>query len=63
MPFTAVKVTDTFGGQRLRVSREVTIPLAFCKCEETGRYKNFKLAADSGPHNQVTGLAFDDTDV
>ena len=38
VPFTSVKVTDAFWGQRLKASREVTIPLAFSKCEETGRY-------------------------
>ena len=31
--FTKVKVTDSFWGQRLKASREVTIPLAFSKCE------------------------------
>ena len=41
VPFTSVKVTDSFWGQRLNASREVTIPLAFSKCEETGRYRNF----------------------
>ena len=29
VPFTSVKVTDDFWGQRLEASREVTIPLAF----------------------------------
>ena len=32
VPFTSVKVTDAFWGQRLQASREVTIPLAFSKC-------------------------------
>ena len=45
VPFTSVKVSDSFWGQRLKASREVTIPLAFSKCEETGRYRNFELAA------------------
>mgnify|MGYP001005201368 CR=1 FL=1 len=45
VPFTSVKVTDSFWGQRLKASREVTIPLAFSKCEETGRYRNFINAA------------------
>lgn len=45
VPFTSVKVTDSFWGQRLNASREVTIPLAFSKCEETGRYQNFVNAA------------------
>ncbi len=45
VPFTSVKVTDNFWGQRLKASREVTIPLAFSKCEETGRYTNFTRSA------------------
>ena len=45
VPFTSVQVTDPFWGQRLKASREVTIPLAFSKCEETGRYRNFEEAA------------------
>ena len=28
VPFTSVKMTDSFWGQRLKASREVTIPLA-----------------------------------
>ena len=46
VPFTAVKVTPgTFWGQRLEASRNVTVPLAFSKCESEGRYKNFDNAA------------------
>ena len=63
VPFTAVKVTDNFWGQRLKASREVTIPLAFSKCEETGRYENFVKAAHPSDTIHVGGLAFDDTDV
>lgn len=63
VPFTSVKVTDHFWGQRLRASREVTIPLAFSKCEETGRYDNFVKAACPSPDYQVGGFSFDDTDV
>ena len=63
VPFTAVKVTDSFWGQRLKTSREVTIPLAFSKCEETGRYDNFVRAAHPNDSNKVTGFSFDDTDV
>ncbi len=67
MPFTAVKVTPgTFWGQRLEASRKVTIPLAFSKCEETGRYTNFSNAAehlkDPSKVFKVGGLSFDDTD-
>mgnify|MGYP002096967233 FL=1 len=63
VPFTSVKVTDGFWGQRLRASREVTIPLAFSKCEETGRYENFVKAAHPSEEYKVEGFSFDDTDV
>ena len=67
VPFTAVKVTPgTFWGQRLEASRQVTVPLAFSKCEETGRYTNFSNAAqhlkDPSKVFKVGGLSFDDTD-
>ncbi len=67
VPFTSVKVTPgTFWGQRLEASRKVTIPLAFSKCEETGRYTNFSNAAahlmDPSKTFKVGGLSFDDTD-
>ena len=46
VPFTKVKVAqNTFWGQRLQASQNVTIPLAFSKSEETGRYTNFSNAA------------------
>ncbi len=61
--FTSVKVTDGFWGQRLQASREVTIPLAFSKCEETGRYDNFIKAAHPSESYEVKGYSFDDTDV
>lgn len=63
VPFTSVKVTDNFWGQRLKASREVTIPLAFSKCEETGRYENFVKAAHPSETYKVGGFSFDDTDV
>lgn len=77
VPFTAVKVTPgTFWGERIRAAREVTIPLAFQKCEETHRYENFKMAAYTLQHpgheglqtpkwdvSKFMGFSFDDTDV
>ena len=63
VPFTSVKVTDSFWGQRLKASREVTIPLAFSKCEETGRYENFVKATHPSDEYKVGGFSFDDTDV
>lgn len=67
VPFTSVEITpETFWGQRLQASREVTIPLAFAKCEETNRYQNFINAAayiaDSTKVFEISGLPFDDTD-
>lgn len=69
VPFTHVKISpNTFWGQRLKASREVTIPLAFSKCEETGRYRNFEIAArqmagENTESVRVGGFSFDDTDV
>ena len=63
VPFTSVKVSDAFWGQRLQASRDVTIPLAFSKCEETGRYENFVKAANPSDTYKVGGYSFDDTDV
>lgn len=73
VPFTSVKVSaDSFWGDRIRQSREVTIPLAFSKCEETDRYTNFEHAAakmaevargDNSSNYRPTQFPFDDTDV
>ena len=42
----------------LNASREVTIPLAFSKCEETGRYTNFVNAAHpSLPNSMILASA------
>ena len=77
VPFTAVKITpNTFWGDRIQAAREVTIPLAFSKCESMHRYKNFEMAAYTLQHPGHEGLEtqewdvskimffpFDDTDV
>ena len=68
VPFTDVRVSDGFWGARLKASREVTIPLAFSKCEETGRYRNFveaeqQMHSDENLGFRVAGFPFDDTDV
>ena len=69
VPFTKVKVAqNTFWGQRLKASQEVTIPLAFSKSEETGRYTNFSNAAqhikDPSKVFEIKNgtYSFDDTD-
>ena len=67
VPFTAVKITpECFLGDRIRAAREVTVPLAFSKCESEGRYANFVKAAHPSPEYDVStfmGFSFDDTDV
>ncbi len=77
VPFTSVKITaGTFWGDRLKAAREVTVPLAFSKCESEHRYKNFEMAAYTLQHpghagldtrewdvSKFMGFPFDDTDV
>ncbi|MBO5204530.1 MAG: glycoside hydrolase family 127 protein, partial [Prevotella sp.] len=54
---------NTFWGDRIKAAREVTIPLAFSKCESEGRYANFVKAAHPSDSYKVGGFSFDDTDV
>ncbi len=77
VPFTSVKIAPgTFWGDRIHAAREVTIPLAFSKCESEHRYKNFEMAAYTLQHpghagletpewdvKKFMGFSFDDTDV
>lgn len=64
VPFTQVKIEpSSFWGQRIKAARDVTIPLAFSKCETEGRYENFKKAAHPSDENKCTAFPFDDTDV
>ncbi len=44
VPFTAVRAADEFWLPRMETNRQVSIPHAFGKCEETGRIDNFKIA-------------------
>ena len=63
VPFTSVKVADAFWGQRLEASRNTTIPLAFSKCEEKGRYENFLKANMPCDNIKVGGFPVFQTDV
>lgn len=68
VPFTAVHVNDTFWAPRIEVNRTVTIPFAFKKDEETGRFDNFIRAAEAlrnepFENHRPPGYPFDDTDV
>jgi hypothetical protein len=49
VPFTKVRLTDTFWAPRLETNRKVTIPFGFRKSEEEGRLRNFGRAARSLP--------------
>ena len=46
VPFTAVRLTAGFWKDRQETNRRVTIPFALAQCEESGRMKNFDLAAE-----------------
>jgi DUF1680 family protein len=62
VPFTSVKLTDSFWLPRLRTNAEVTIPASFARCESTGRVKNFEMAA-ARAGKFCTVYPFDDTDI
>jgi hypothetical protein len=66
--FNNVKVTGKFWASRIETDRTVTIPFAFKKSEETGRIRNFEVAAQvntkqiqSGKFCSTSG--YDDSDV
>jgi DUF1680 family protein len=60
--FTQVKLSDKFWLPRIETNRTVTIPASFERCENTGRVKNFVMAAQ---HQGKFGtrFPFDDTDI
>jgi uncharacterized protein len=62
VPFTSVKLNDSFWLPRVRTNHSVTIPASFERCETTGRVRNFEMAAArSGAF--CTVYPFDDTDI
>ncbi len=73
VPFTAVRLTGGFWQQKQEVNRTVTLPFALKQCEDSGRLRNFDLAAEtlrrraagerSFQNRPVTEFPFDDTDV
>ncbi len=63
VPFTSVKLTDSFWAPRIRKNAEVTIPIAFSYCESTGRIKNFEIAGGLDTGVFRTLYPFDDSDV
>jgi DUF1680 family protein len=63
VPFTKVKLEDSFWKPRIETNRTVSIPSAFKKCEETGRIDNFALAGGLIRGEHRGDYPFDDTDV
>lgn len=62
VPFTQVKLTDSFWLPRLKTNTDVTIPASFARCESTSRVKNFEMAA-ARQGKFATAFSFDDTDI
>ncbi len=60
--FTRVKLNDKFWLPRIETNRTVTIPASFERCENTGRVKNFVMAAEK-KGKFCTVFPFDDTDI
>ena len=73
VPFTAVRINGGFWQTRQAVNLAVTVPYAIKQCEDTGRLRNFDLAAEtlrrraagetSFQNQPVTIYPFDDSDV
>src|SRR5215471_11256103 len=63
VPFTRVRLTDTFWSRRLEINRTVTIPFGFAKSEQEGRLRNFERAAHARGGAYEGQMPFDDTDV
>ena len=62
VPFTQVKLTDKFWIPRIKTNHTVTIPASFERCENTGRVKNFVMAANK-QRKFCTTYPFDDPDI
>ena len=61
VPVNAVKLRDSFWGNRIEVLRKVTIPTQYEELEETGRIENFRKVA-RGDKDIIWRIA-DDSDV
>src|SRR5512137_1605091 len=62
VPFTAVRVQDSFWTPRMETNRQTTVWYDFKRCEETGRIDNFAKAGKLMP-GEFRGTPFDDSDV
>jgi len=62
VPFTAVRINDNFWAPRIKTNKEITLPYTFMKSEETGRLRNFAIAAGM-EEGEFEGIFFNDSDV
>ncbi|MGQ9732019.1 MAG: glycoside hydrolase family 127 protein [Candidatus Zipacnadales bacterium] len=62
VPFTQVKLTDSFWKPRQEINRTVTLPHVFQQSENTGRIANFEKAGGL-IEGEFEGLYFNDSDV
>jgi DUF1680 family protein len=62
VPFTAVRVEDSFWSPRMETNRVTTVWYDFQKCEETGRIDNFAKAGKL-MNGEFRGTPFDDSDL
>src|SRR6187402_212291 len=60
--FSRVKLADSFWLPRIKTNHNVTIPASFERCENTGRIKNFEMAAAKSGKFCII-YPFDDTDI
>jgi DUF1680 family protein len=68
VPFTAVRLTDSFWAPRIETNRTASIPAAFEQCELTGRVKLFERAAtvlrgEPLADRRPPGYPFDESDL
>jgi uncharacterized protein len=63
IPFQRVQLLDKFWAPRVETVRKVTIPHTFRKNLETGRVKNFTVAASTTPGSVCSVFPFDDSDL
>lgn len=62
LPLSDIRLTDKFWAGRQRVLRETTIDAEYRQLVETGRLRNFEIAAKRA-EGDFTGLYFNDSDV
>ena len=61
--FNRVHLNDAFWAPRIELNQELTIPYAFDQSEQTGRIKNFDVAAGKVEGGFCSIYPFDDSDV